>query len=348
MGVARRIVFPVLWLVVFAVIAAALFKLAFLDGLSAQAGTEAPSAQLQTATVQAARGTITNTVDVQGSVVSDPAVPVRSTTDGSVVYIDTAAGEQIEKGDRLFQVRKLVEDQPAPQPVPDGESAPAPAAPLYTFIDVTATESGTLSSFPVLLNQQVSVGTEIASIDPGTFSVQGGLTTDQQFRILDRPNTAEVTIKGGPAPFACSDVTMGKTAPAAEGITTQAQAQAPAGPQGDPGGQGSGTVTCSVPEGVSVFAGLGASITITAGQALDAVTVPTTAVQGVVQNGVVWVVTAPGASEERAVSLGLTDGQLVEVTEGLSEGEEILQFVPGAESPQDDQQMMYGPGVMGG
>ena len=172
------------------------------------------------------------------------------------------------------------------------------------------------------------------------------MTTDQQFRILDRPNTAEVTIKGGPAPFACSDVTMGKTAPAAEGINTQAQAQAV--PPGDTGGQGSGTVSCSVPEGVSVFAGLGASITITAGQALDAVTVPTTAVQGVVQNGVVWVVTAPGASEERSVVLGLTDGQSVEIAEGLSEGEEILQFVPGAESPLDEQQMMYGPGVMGG
>lgn len=348
MGVARRIVFPVLWLVVFAVIAAALFKLAFLDGLSAQAETQVPSAQMQTATVQAVRGSITNTIDVQGSVVSDPAVPVRSTADGVVVYIDAEQGQRIEKGERLFQVRKPVEEQPAVQPAPEEEYVPVPAAPRYTYIDVTAAAAGTLASFPVLLNQQVSVGTEIASIDPGTFSVQGSLSTDQQFRIMDRPTTAEVTINGGPAPFACSDVTMGKTTPAADGISTQAQA--PAQPiTGQPAaGQGSGTVSCSVPADVSVFAGLGAAITITAGQSLDAVTVPATAVQGAVQNGVVWVVSVPGASEERAVVLGLTDGQTVEIAEGLSEGEEILLFVPGAEAPQDGQQMMYGPGVMGG
>lgn len=348
MGVARRIVFPVLWLVVFAVIAAALFKLAFLDGLSAQAETQVPSAALQTATVQAVRGSITNTVDVQGSVVSDPAVPVRSTTDGMVVYLDAEPGQRIEKGERLFQVRKPVEEQLVPEPAPAEDAAPVPAAPRYTYVDVTAAASGTLASFPVLLNQQVSVGTEIASIDPGTFSVQGALTTDQQFRIMDRPNTAEVSINGGPAPFACSDVTMGKTTPAAEGISTQAQAQAQPAAGQPAAGQGSGTVSCSVPAGVSVFAGLGAGITITAGQSLDAVTVPTTAVQGAVQNGVVWVVTAPGAWEERAVTLGLTDGQTVEIIDGLTEGEEILLFVPGAEAPQDGQQMMYGPGVMGG
>ena len=112
--------------------------------------------------------------------------------------------------------------------------------------------------------------------------------------------------------------------------------------------QGSGSVSCAVPGDVPVFGGLGATITITAGEATDAVTVPTTAVQGLVQNGVVWVVSASGDTEERAVTLGLTDGQAVEITQGLSEGEEVLLFVPGAEAPQDEQGMMYGPGVMGG
>lgn len=348
MGVARRVVFPILWLVLFAVIAAALFKLAFLDGLSARAVTETPSGQLQTATVQAARASVTNTVEVQGSVVADPLIPVRSTADGTVVYIDVAQGEPVEAGERLFQVRKLLDEPPVARPAADddAEAAPEPAAPLYTYVDVTATVSGTLDSFEVLLNQQLSVGAEVAFIDPGTFSVEGTLATDQQFRILDRPNTAEVTINGGPAPFPCSDVTMGKTPPATSGISPQAQQSAAQGSPLPPG-QGAGTVSCSVPEGVAVFAGLGASVAITAGQALDAVTVPTTAVQGAVQNGIVWVVTAPGTSEERPVTLGLTDGHMVEITGGLSEGEEILLFVPGAESPVNDQ-TIYGPGVMGG
>ncbi|KPN22196.1 efflux RND transporter periplasmic adaptor subunit [Arthrobacter sp. Edens01] len=345
MGAARRIVFPILWLVVFAVIAAALFKLAFLDGMRAEAQTDVPSAQIQTATVQAELATITNTVEVQGSVLSDPGIPVRSTTDGTVVFIDAEQGQTVEKGQRLFQVRKLLEDQPVMPAADEDDGPPPPAAPLYTYVDVTATAGGTLGTFTVLLNQQVTVGTEVASIDPGTFSVQGTLTPDQQFRILNRPGTAEVALNGGPAPFACGDLTMGKTPAAAGGDGAAGQDGSAPGPQTP---QGSGSVSCAVPGDVPVFGGLGATITITAGEASDAVTVPTTAVQGLVQNGVVWVVTASGDTEERPVTLGLTDGQAVEITQGLSEGEEVLLFVPGAEAPQDEQGMMYGPGVMGG
>lgn len=341
MGAARRLVFPILWLVVFGVIAAALFKLAFLDGLTAEGETPAPSAALQTATVEAARASVTNLVQAQGSVVADPAAKVRSTSDGTVVYIDVEAGQTVAKGDRLFQVRKPVETPPAALPQQDDDDAPPPApVQLYTYADVVATASGTLTDFPVLLNQQVTVGTDVASVAPGTFSVQGTLSTEQQFRILDRPQTATVTLNGGPAPFECGSITTGGTA---EG----AASQDPGSPEGQPAGGTSGTFSCSVPAGVSVFAGLGASVDITAGQAENVVTVPVTAVRGAVQNGVVWVVQdASGAPEERAVSLGLNDGQQVEITEGLAEGEQVLQFVPG--SPAQDGEQFAMTGAMGG
>ena len=53
-----------------------------------------------------------------------------------------------------------------------------------------------------------------------------------------------------------------------------------------------------------------------------------TAVQGSVQNGNVWVVGDDGATEQRAVALGLTDGQQVQVTEGLAEGDTVLEYAP--------------------
>ncbi|MGW9404642.1 secretion protein HlyD [Arthrobacter sp. NPDC055585] len=341
MSAARRLVFPVLWLVVFGVIAAALFKLAFLDGLSAETETYAPSAELQTATVEATRASVTNLVQAQGSVVADPAAKVRSTSDGTVVFIDVEAGQAVAKGDRLFQVRKPVDEPAAPVMQQGDDDAPPPApVQLYTYSDVVATASGTLTDFPVLLNQQVTVGTDVASVAPGTFSVQGTLSAEQQFRILDRPQTATVTLNGGPAPFACADITTGG---AAEGDA----GQDPASPEMQPAGGTTGTFSCAVPAGVSVFAGLGASVDITAGQADDVVTVPATAVRGAVQNGVVWVVQdAAGAPEERAVGLGLNDGQQVEITEGLAEGEQILQFVPGAPAQDGDQFAMTG--AMGG
>jgi membrane fusion protein, multidrug efflux system len=42
----------------------------------------------------------------------------------------------------------------------------------------------------------------------------------------------------------------------------------------------------------------------------------------------VWVVGADGVQEERAVVLGLTDGDRIEVREGLAEGDSVLAFVP--------------------
>jgi membrane fusion protein, multidrug efflux system len=83
-----------------------------------------------------------------------------------------------------------------------------------------------------------------------------------------------------------------------------------------------------VPVGVTVFPGMAASVRIEAGVAEDVLVVPVTAVQGAVQKGNVRVVGEDGSQEQRSVTLGLTDGELVEVREGLSEGEQVLQFAP--------------------
>lgn len=392
--VVRRYVFPVLWLGIFAVIAAALFKLAFVDGMTADAagGGEQASAQMSTPLVPAVLGTVTNLVQVQGSVVADPAVTVKSTDEGTVDFIYVQAGDRVIAGAPLFQVKSLVEpelptgtEDPSGAGDSDGGSpgraAVSPPAPVYSYADVLATADGTVAELSVLPKQQLSVGADVASLDPGTFSVSGTLTSDQQFRILGRANTALVTVNGGPAPFPCSDVTMGKTPAAEAGISTQAQQAGPGQPA--PVAPAAGSVSCSIPADIPVFSGLGAAIDITAGQAEGVVTLPTTAVQGTVQTGIVWVMPGgaaapdgtgaegaaaagpgidgtgsegmgPGAGAEgagaeaveREVSLGLNDGQLVEITSGLVEGEMVLQFVPGA--PAAEEQMNGMPGVMGG
>jgi multidrug efflux pump subunit AcrA (membrane-fusion protein) len=117
----------------------------------------------------------------------------------------------------------------------------------------------------------------------------------------------------------------------------------------DPAGApatGGTTARCSIPPGTTVFAGMTASVAIAAGEATDVLVVPVTAVQGAVGNGVVWVVAEGGEPEERPVTLGLTDGEQIEVREGLTEGETVLQFVPVAsdEVVEGDGYVMYGPG----
>ena len=339
----RRYVFPVAWLAIFAVIAVALFKLAFVDGMRADAVTEQPTAQLVTPSVPATLGTVTNVVQIEGSVASDAAVAVRSTAEGTVNFLFVDAGANVSKGDPLFQVQKLVEPDPTPltvEPDPDEEPAPPPA-PVYTYVNVVAPAAGKLTDLTVLVDQQVSVGAEAATISPGTFSVTGTLTADQQFRLLDRPSSATVTVNGGPAPFDCKAVTVGDAPDDGGSAPGQEQPLDPSMPELP--AAATGTVKCAVPADVKVFAGLGATVDITAGTAENVVVVPTTAVQGSVDTGLVWLVENDGgAPVERSVTLGLNDGMQVEIVDGLVEGEMVLQFIPGA--PGD--QMM--PGMEGG
>ena len=69
---------------------------------------------------------------------------------------------------------------------------------------------------------------------------------------------------------------------------------------------------------------------------------PISAVEGRYQSGSVYLPTSdPTKPEKRAVTLGITDGKMVEVKEGLTEGEEILEFTP--TSNKDNQDGQTGP-----
>lgn len=158
---------------------------------------------------------------------------------------------------------------------------------------------------------------------------------EQQFRLLTIPSEASVTVTGGPAPFLCTALRMGTAAAAdpAEGAETTGDV---------PGAAPSASITCAVPAGVTVFAGLAAKLEVTAGAAEDAVLVPITAVQGSVESGNVWVVGADGEPVETAVKLGITDGTQVQIVEGLAVGDTVLEFVPGEDVAPVDDGMMYG------
>ena len=79
---------------------------------------------------------------------------------------------------------------------------------------------------------------------------------------------------------------------------------------------------------------------------------PVTAVQGSVENGNVWVVAQAGAEpEERAVTLGLTDGENVQIVDGLKLGDTVLQFIPvpgGAGNVDCNDPSKFDPTVCGG
>ncbi|MFJ5955428.1 hypothetical protein ACIQC5_05645 [Paenarthrobacter sp. NPDC092416] len=356
MGIFRRVILPVAWLLVFAIIAVALVKIAFVDGLESSGAEPAPLAQVDIPVVPATRATVTNTVQIKGTVQSDAANPVRSTSAGKVIKIFVEPGATVAKGDALFQV-KAERAVTTTQTSKDG--TPTAPKPVYDYFDILAPSAGTLKTLTALIDQQLSVGENVGSIDPGTYTVAGSVTAAQQYRLLGKPGPAEIALVGGPAPFQCAEVTLRNNTSDDAGSTSgglaatgggagmgvgAAVAIPGGGGQSEESGTPTGTLSCAIPSGQQVFAGLGATMTVNAGVAADVVTVPLTSVKGSVKDGIVWIAGAGAngaAPEQRTVQLGLNDGSVVEVTSGLTEGEQVLEFVPGAPAAPDP---MMGPG----
>ena len=187
------------------------------------------------------------------------------------------------------------------------------------------------------MGQQFAIGDTVASVAPSTFSAVAALSADQMYRLQEAPSTATVTIKNGPAPFECSDVKL---------VSPTGKTQDPKNPGASDNSATASTdlkARCAIPSDQTVFAGLQVSIEMTTGSATGVLAVPVSAVEGRYQTGTVYVPTSdPANPEKRSVTLGLTDGKMVEVKDGLEEGEEILEFTPTA--TKDNQDDPYGPG----
>lgn len=310
MGIVRTWVFPILKLLVFAAIAVALVKVAFFPDAPADDGPTQPTGSLVEPEIQATIGTVVNTVTVEGQVVADPASTAKSTVAGTVDEMFAAKGAVLGAGDPILDVKTIDED---------GKER---------YVQVTAPVAGTLGSVKLIHGQSVQIGDAVAQVAPATFSITGALSADKQYRLLTIPADATVTINGGPAPFVCPAVRV--TTPSSGGDDEETDNGTTPGSSG----AGAGTsVSCAVPGDVRVFAGLSATIDLAGGTAENVLVLPTTAVKGSAGSGTVWVVGADGASEERPVTLGLNDGQQVQIIDGLAEGDSVLQFVPGAVAP---------------
>jgi membrane fusion protein (multidrug efflux system) len=338
MSVVRTVVFPALRLVVWAVIAMALVVLAFRGGDDGvrPSGPGAPTVELASPPVPVVRGTVTNTVSVTGAVVADSAVLLKATAAGTVRKLLVATGSQVTAGQAVLEIRFEEQLDPVTGTDADGNPTSTPRPPRVRISTVPASVAGTLS-LDVLVDQVVAVGDRVGSLSPGTLSVTAALSQTDQFRLLAPPGTAEVEVQGGPAPFTCTGLTVG--AAPAEAADNGGPDGRGASPPPSPGGTGGTTARCQVPGGTTVFPGMGATVRIEAGVAENVLVVPVTAVQGAVQKGNVWVVGTGGAQAERAVTLGLTDGEQVEVRDGLSEGEQVLQFVPVPNDTEADPSM---------
>jgi macrolide-specific efflux system membrane fusion protein len=305
--IARKWVFPIIRIVIFLAIAAALVKIAFFADPVIDDSAK-PTGEIVEPQVAVATGTIQNDVTLTGTVTNDAPVAVKATLTGIVRDVYVTAGQHVDAGTEILRIRAEIMN-------PDGTQ-------YVDYETVVAPIAGTLSTFTALEGQSFSVGDDVGKVSPPSFNVSGTIAPEQQYRLLNQPTEAQVTITGGPAPFACTGLTI-TAAPPSSGET------------GSPGSTGP-TVRCSVPVDVTVFPGLSATMVIAGGVAENVLVVPITAVEGSAQTGNVYFVLPDGSTESRPVTLGLNDGISVEVKEGLEEGDMILQFVPGADAVPTD------------
>ncbi|WP_341952223.1 hypothetical protein [Salinibacterium sp. TMP30] len=306
MGVARRWVFPIIWMIIFAVIAVALVKFAFFGDALRADDLEFPTVAIEEQHYEVVTGTITNDVELSGSVAAAASIPIPATLSGEVREVAVSAGQSVAKGQEILKLRAEVIN-------PDGTQG-------TQWKVVVAPAAGTLSGFTTLVGESFQVGSPVGTVSPPSYTVSGTVPSEQLYRLVDRPKEASVAINGGPAPFTCTGLSI------TFATTGESGAEAGAGP----------TVSCVVPSDVVVFPGLTAQITIAGGIAEDVMVVPITAVEGSAVTGNVYLVLPDGTTELREVVLGLNDGITVEVISGLEVGDTILQFVPGAGAVDDE------------
>jgi len=330
-SVARKWVFPIIRILIFCAIAIALVKIAFFSAATQAQSAAVPTGAITEPQVQVDYGNVNNTVHVDGTVSSDAAVPVKATAEGNVVKVLQAPGAQVGSGTRILTIKS---DTPGTQRADESVSPD-----VIRTITVTATAGGTLSALTVIPGQSVSVGDSVAQVAPPTFSVSGTLTPSELYRLLNKPTQATVTITGGPAPFACTGLTIASTLAGASTDSSSGSGSAAASSTGGT------TVSCAVPSTVRVFNGLQAKLAIPGGSVKHVLVAPVTAVEGIADIGDVYVVSSDGKVVKTAVKLGLNDGAKVQILSGLHSGDSIREFVPGAKASPSDCSGSNQPGV---
>lgn len=331
MRVFRKVVLPLVWVAIFSAIAVSLAVMAF-DSPSKPAGSGVkPTGEIPVSNTTVERGTVQNTLELHGTIVIDPPVSAKAPHEGVINHFFVPVGARVREGDNLFQMKF---EEPAEG---DGEDE-KDSKPTVRYVNTVAPKDGKVASFAKELDDTVTKGEVVASIRLSSFRAAGSISPLDQYRLLKMPKFATVTIDGGPAPFECGDLTIGDAetpVPSSEGDGFSDPAEEPEF-RGEGSSSGGDAISCRVPSSVRVFNGLTMTMEVDAGTAEDVLVVPVTAVRGLVDRGTVWVTGDAGEPTEREVRLGVTDGNVVEVTKGLDEGESVLEFVPGGEGPGGD------------
>ncbi len=206
----------------------------------------------------------------------------------------------------------------------------------------------------------VTAGMPIVSARHSTYGIVAEIDSAQAYRISGTVGSVQAQIKNGPGPFACT--VLGTVAALPPGTlpeapvpsaqpspSASAQQQPPPGPGGPPGEQGNAgqqaseptglRLVCTAPGEVKLINGAAVTLEAVTDKATNALVLPVEAVAGTQGKGKVDIVGPDRTRQTKDVTLGLTDGKVVEIKSGLSGDEDVAvpgPDLPAAESGQGD------------
>jgi multidrug efflux pump subunit AcrA (membrane-fusion protein) len=288
-------------------------------------------------TVPVVRGTVTQEVIASGSVVSANAADAGFATDGTVAAVDVAVGAPVHTGDVLATLddgtararaaaatATLAADQRARDaaaavlPVPDPVAlARLDAAIATDRAGVTETDRAVAAT--VLRAAQDGTVTDVA-VHPGD---RISATSPPAVRIAD---LTTLVVRAGIGPRDVAGMAAGQTATVTLDGGTPANGQvADVGPAPGPDGRYAVEVNAMLPPTARI--GQPAAVTVILAQHTDVLVVPAAALQ---PGGSTVLVSEPDGVRPRAVTVGLTGPEGVEIVDGLVAGQLVVVSGPPA------------------
>jgi hypothetical protein len=295
-----------------------------------------------TTTVTPTRQDITDRMSLAGKVVINPVFGLVAPTDGEVHFYDVPWPRSTPT-QPVWAANVWLNGSKTRVDIPAGATFAGRLVPDYSTVT---------QGMPIVSARWMGYGI-VAEIDPA-----------DAYRVADSITSVRAQVANGPGPFDCP--VLGTIAALPAGtipepqpfipdpndppeVQAQKQAQyeraaANAAPYRPVPSESTGMrVVCIPPAGTRLINGADATIEVITASAANALVLPVAAVAGRQGTGQVTVVKPDGSTEIREVVLGLTDGEFIEIKEGLTGDETVA--VPGPNlpgAPSDDKEVFPG------
>ncbi len=275
--------------------------LAACGGPGASPAAPGPSASGDAARrVQVVAGDITDTVVLDAAVVSSPTFPLAAASTGRL-SIQAPAGPS---GADPVVVASVA--------APDGSSKPV-LLPPFSRVDVWIARSGDM----------VVAGMPVASATYSGFALRAAIPPEDLTAFTAPATSARGQIVKGPGPADCPVVgVVGLPVTAAGGLDPSAGA----GPQVDLSSDP--VVVCALPRDLFLLTGMRGLLAIDTATVHAVPLLPSDAVAGDSQRGLVNLVMPDGTVAQRVVELGVSDGDRIQILSGLAVGDTVTLPAP--------------------